>query len=230
MPRRRALRDVDASEVVGRLRLKLWAIAVGAVMGGVLGVGLAVRHGWPMLAAMCLAALAVGLAVFVTSRLLVAASGAAARVCYAPRGSSTPYQHELSHIQSLVARGDYHAAEQLYRDLVDDAGADHGPGPLLALARLYRDQLDDAERAGHYFRMARNHPGIGRGMELQLTRELIELYRDRLGRPERALPELARLAQLLKGSTRERLVREELADLKRQVVPGDSNGEGQQVL
>ncbi len=68
--------------------------------------------------------------------------------------------------------------------------------------------------------MARAAPGVWKApvlpeQERQVGRELVELYRHRLGEPMRVAPELARLAEGFPDTPEGRSAREELAELKR---------------
>ncbi len=216
----RRLRDVDAAEVVDRWRIALWALAVGLLLGGIVGYGIAERYGLPVVRTILLSAIAVGGAVALLSRLVVSGSGAAAGMFYAPRGGSTPYRPELSHIEALVARGDYQAAATLYRETIGGAAAAPDSEPMVKLARLYRDHLAKPEAAAEYFRRARALDESTAGLKLHLTEELIALHRS-TGQLGKAITELARLADMVRGSAREELIRQELIELKRQTASDD---------
>jgi len=90
------------------------------------------------------------------------------------------------------------------------------------LAELYRDELDDLEQAAVWYRRAAAVPGIGRDAERHILRALVELCRDRIGRPELAAPALSRAAKLHAGDRLGHWANQELNLIKRAMKTGSA--------
>lgn len=150
--------------------------------------------------------------VFVVTKTISESSGSAAGTIYHPSGRSTPVKHEYSYAESLVARGRYEEATVAYEVAVSEFPDD--PEPYLRIARLYRDKLEEYEQAVFWFKRARNDSAISSGQELLATQEIIEVYRDKLRTPKRAIPELARLLDRFPDNQTAGWARTELARLK----------------
>lgn len=108
-----------------------------------------------------------------------------------PSGESTPSKADYSYPQSLTERGHYEEAIAAYR--VCRTANPEDPEPYLGIARLYRDRLEAYDEALLWFKRARSESALTRAREMFITREIIELYTQRIGDPQRAIPELARL-------------------------------------
>lgn len=107
----------------------------------------------------------------------------------ATRGRSP---RDYSHARSLVIRGSYREAVEL---LGAEAAADpKDPEPLLLAARVLRDHLGQPQEAAGWLRRARVIQNLSPQQDITVTRELVELYEGPLASPEKALPELARVA------------------------------------
>jgi hypothetical protein len=96
--------------------------------------------------------------------------------------------------------------------------------PCLRFGRLLRDRLADPESAVVWFRRAgdRTHEA---GLAHLVTRELVELLGNRLDARERALPDLARLAELHADSPGGAWARAEIRRMKAGPDPGRTDGE-----
>jgi len=131
---------------------------------------------------------------------------------YTPSGDSTPYRGQLSQEETLIVRGRLEDAIEALsaraRDFPDD------PRPRLRLAELYRDEIGDLVEAVAWFRRTAAVPGIGLESERQVLREIVEICRDRLGRPELAAPALRRAADLHAGDRLGNWARQELKTLR----------------
>jgi tetratricopeptide (TPR) repeat protein len=172
--------------------------AVGMVLGAFLGIALVGGVG-------------AGLIVMVTERV-----GGMARVLYNPSGESTPHRREYSYAKSLVARGACEEAVEAYRAAISEDPRD--PAPYVAIARILRDELGRPADAAAWFRRARAEAQLDAGTGVLVARELIELYRTKLGEPLRAAPELARLAETAPDTPDGRWAAAELAELKRSIA------------
>ncbi|MDH4043865.1 MAG: hypothetical protein OEW06_05335 [Gemmatimonadota bacterium] len=129
-----------------------------------------------------------------------------------PSGATTPHRAEYSQAQALAVQGRYQEAVEAYE--VAAAESDGDPTPYLAIARIQRDHLTDYENAAAWFRRARRDARLAPGQELLVCQELIELYRGRLGAPRRAIPELARIPQIVPHTPQAESAVRELAKLR----------------
>ncbi len=215
-PKRGGLRDVDAAERVVRLRAAAYG-AFGGVAGAALGYFFLAEHGAPLLAvAICF--IAGWLVVSFGALALVGSAGRAASTLYAPSSGSTPRRKEHSRAESLVAAGRYEEAVAAFELAVAEDPSD--PTPYLRVARIYRDHLGRLEDAVRWFRRALRESGAPWGMAVLARKELIELFTHRMGTPERALPELARMAEELAGSPEGEWAAAKLRDIKARLYEG----------
>lgn len=184
------LRDTDSGEQANRLLILTWSLVAGLV-GGLAGLLVARSNGWATAPTMIAGFFSGALLAYFGVGFFSDLTADAASTIYAPGGGRTPGPLEYSHAESLVARARYDEALRVYQRHAAEHPED--PEPLLRIARLYRDRLEDNDHAARYLREARD-TAEDRGIRLLATRELIELYTNRMGQPMRALPELARLA------------------------------------
>lgn len=205
-------RDVDRHAQALRVRIALWSLP-GAILGGLAGL----LAGHPFLGA----AIGGGL-VFVFVSFVVGGSGRAAGTLHNPSGRSTPHEREYSAAESLVVRGRYPEAVAAFEAHVAEFPDD--PVPYLRLARIHRDHLDDQEAAAGWFKRALRDARPGPGQELLARRELIELYLNRSGEPQRAAPDLARLAEERPDTPEGQWAARELADLKERIRLDSGDG------
>jgi len=207
-PSGRRLKDTDSAERVHKLRAALYSIPGGVVLSAVLGSKFGV------LAGLIGVVLGWALAYFLIVGLMEGA-GKVAQTVYAPSGESTPMRREYSRAQALRAAGDYTEAVKTYETFVAEAPEE--PEPYIQIARILRDDLREYADAARWFRRARRDARLALGQDLLVAQELIELYRRKLGEPERAMPELARIADLVPGTPQAEAARRELAELRASV-------------
>lgn len=199
------LQDRDAAAAAFRLKTAYYAGA-GAVIGG---LGGAFKFG--PLGFVAGAALGYGV-VFYLTKLFVEGGGALMGKIYHPHGESTPHKREYSEAQALALRGLFQEAIDCYETYVAEFPDD--PEPYMGIARVYRDHLKRYDDAATWFRRARQAAGIDRGRELLVTREIIEVYMSKLRQPERAIPELARLADRFSGTREGDLAKVEIERIR----------------
>lgn len=204
-PGGRRLKDTDSAERLYKFRAAAYAIAGGVV----LGMGL----GWKLGPVAGLIGLPLGWAIayFVILGLMEGA-GRAAQTVYAPSGNSTPARREYSRAQALRAAGDYAEAVEAYEAFVAEFPAE--PEPYLQIARILRDDVHAFADAARWLRRVRLDAHLTLGQDLVVAQELIALYRHKLDEPERALPELARIADLVPGTPQAEAAKRELAELR----------------
>jgi tetratricopeptide (TPR) repeat protein len=186
-----------------------------AVLGFGVGLVWVVWLGWPLYTPP-LIAVAVWAFVQGTVRL---AGGVTSRYT-GLRGDSTPPKREYSAAQALAAQGRYREAVSAYE--LGAAESDGDPEPYLAIARILRDHLGELEGAGAWFRRARRDATLNKGLELLVTQELIELYTKRLGQPQRAIPELARIPRLVPGTPQAAAAERQVAAIRATVRDDDA--------
>ena len=197
------LKDIDSAARARTFKSLLYAIP-----GGVAGaMGSAFAGFGPLIG------FVVGfLIVFLVTKTVSEGAGAAAGKIYHPSGRSTPVKHEYSYAESLAARGRYEEAATAYEVAVSEYPED--PEPYIRIARLKRDKLNQYDDAVFWFKRARKDSDISGGQELLVTQEMIEIYRDKLGTPTRAIPELARIIDRFPGDQVADWARTEMARLR----------------
>ena len=216
LPARRGLRDKDAGERGILLHAAVAGIA-GAVVGTALGFFLLLERGAPgWLVPVC----ALLGAAFVAGSvlLLTNAAGSAASVLHAPSSGAPPRKSEHSRAEAMAAAGRYEEAITEFELAVAEDPSD--PTPYLRIARIHRDHLGRLEDAVRWFRRALRESQAPRGTAILARKELIELFTHRMGAPERALPELARMAAELAGSPEAEWAASELREIKARLSEG----------
>jgi len=212
--RRRSVRrrpaDVDAAARARWIQLLVW----GGLPGGLIGF---IAGSWVGgLAGGVVGALLVGAAAVGFGAAIAEAAGRLFARIHHPSGASTPSAPDLSRADSLAARGRWDEALTAYREAMAERPGD--PTPYLRIARLLRDELGRHEEAAHWFRRVRREVELGESLEVLVGRELVEIYRNRLGEPLRAAPELARLVERFGDAPVADWARRELRDVKAEVA------------
>jgi len=209
-------RDRDAQETALGLGLALWA-AIGGGLGGLLGLFLSAIRGYPLLPTMLGCAIAGAVIVWIIAERLATIAADAGAAIIIPSGRTTPARPEYSLADSFVARGRYEEAAAAYESAAaaDPAAVE----PCLRLGRLLRDRLDDPESAVTWLRRARDGTPDA-GLSLLITRELHRLFTGTLGDPQRALPDLARLAERHADTRGGAWARSEIRRLKAEPTSG----------
>lgn len=127
-------------------------------------------------------------------------------------GKSTPYAHDFSQEQALVARGDVATALALYERRIADAPDDHEA--RIRAADVYAREARDPVRAAALFHEAARLPGVPPVREVYAVRRFVDLHAGPLADVGPALRELARLADRHPGTDVARDARETIARLK----------------
>jgi tetratricopeptide (TPR) repeat protein len=198
-------KDTISAERLYKLRAGLYAIAGGVVMGMVLGwrfgtvIGMiGIPLGWTIAYVLILG--------------LLEGAARTAQTVYAPSGASTPARREYSRAQALRAAGEYPEAVAAYEAFATEFPEE--PEPYLQIAWILRDDLAAYGDAARWLRRARSEARLTLGQQLMVAQELIELYRHKLDEPQRAMPELARIADLVPGTPQATSAKLELAELR----------------
>lgn len=183
---------------------------MGFAAGGFLGLLGGVLSGHPVLGVI-LGVAVVGLGSYAVSEM----AGEAATIIYNPSGSSTPHGEHYSQAEALAVRGHYEDAVAAYQALISERP--DNPETYVRIARLLRDKMGGAEDAADWFRRAlATKPAVG--VELAIVRELVELYRHKLGAPGKAVPLLARIAERFEGRPEGEWASNELTDVRRRMA------------
>jgi tetratricopeptide (TPR) repeat protein len=223
-PGRRRLRDLDAAQRALFIRAVTWGGIPGGVLGGFLAWFLTLGRPAPIPALGIFAgAVLVGTLTTLFPILMAGAAGRAALIALGSSGHTPPRKKEYSFAQSLAARGLFEKAIAAYEEAVHGDPGD--PEPYLRIGRIYRDELDRPDDAARWFRRARRDAGMTPGQDLFVSRELVELYRNRLRRPGKALPELARMAETFAGTPDGEWAARELEALKAEMAKKGRGGQ-----
>jgi tetratricopeptide (TPR) repeat protein len=208
-PKRGGLKDSDVGERVTLVRA--WVSGMyGGALGALLGFFLVQKGAAFWVAVICF--LAGWLFVSLGTLLLVTSAGSAASTLFAPSSGAPPRKKEHSQAESLVARGMYEEAVTSFELAVADDPSDSAP--YLRIARVYRDHLGKPEDAARWFRRALREATLDAGVAFLVRKELVELYTHRTRTPERALPDLARMADELAGTPEGEWAAAELKEIK----------------
>ncbi|HKJ01737.1 MAG TPA: tetratricopeptide repeat protein [Longimicrobiales bacterium] len=206
----KGVRDVHGARSSVRMYATVAAVP-SFLMGAALGVFLVIQGTAPVwIAALCPFILATAAAVAVV--WITGSAGSAASTLYTPSGKTTPPKRQYSQAEAMVVQGRYEDGITAFELAVSEDATD--PTPYLRIARVYRDHLNRNEDAARWFRRALRESAIPGGLALLALKELEEVFTHRLGQPERALPDLARLAEELAGTDGGAWAARRLAEIK----------------
>ena len=127
-------------------------------------------------------------------------------------GSTTPYEEQYSHQQSLVMRGQLDDALASFEAIVQ--GNPDAVKPRVRAAELYSREKGNHARAAQLLTEVQRIPAAGVGDFVYATHRLVDLYTGPLNEPGRAMVELRRLIERLPGSPAAEQARDALATLK----------------
>lgn len=215
------VKDTDSVRTAQRILALGYAGWLG-ILGMFVGFAIAYMNGGNVFLYV-LAGLVIGTALAMFIGLYFAGgAGSAASTVYMPSGKSVPPVRQYSLADSLIARERFDDAVAELTRCAAQYPAD--AEPRVRLARLHRDRLHDHERAIHWFRQTLAVSALDPGVEIGVTRELIEVYTHRLRTPVRALPDLARLAQRHPASPAGEWARREMAEIKSAMREDEARG------
>ncbi len=187
---------------------------MGGLIGALAGLGLSYMDRWNGLVGIIVGFLLGVLIAFVVITLAGEGAASLAGMILHPSGEATPGRPEYSYPQSLAARGHYEEAIAAYELCCAEHPQD--PEPYLRIARLHRDELDMYDEALRWFKRARSEPALEPGQEILITREIVELYASRIGEPQQAIPELARLVDRFPDDPVSGWAKQEIARLRQE--------------
>jgi hypothetical protein len=127
-------------------------------------------------------------------------------------GSTTPYEEQYSHEQSLVMRGQLDDALASFEAILQ--GNPDAVKPRVRAAELYAREKGNNVRAAQLLVEIQRIPSTSVGDYVYATHRLVDLYTGPLNEPGRAMVELRRLIERLPGSAAADQAREALATLK----------------
>src|SRR6478735_12419267 len=127
-------------------------------------------------------------------------------------GSTTPYEEQYSHEQSLVMRGQVDDALASFEAILQ--GNPDAVKPRVRAAELYAREKGNHARAAQLLTEVQRIETAGVGDFVYATHRLVDLYTGPLNEPGRAMVELRRLIERLPGTPAADQAREALATLK----------------
>jgi hypothetical protein len=131
---------------------------------------------------------------------------------FAVDGSTTPYEEQYSHEQSLVMRGQIDEALASFESIL--AERPDAAKPRIRAAELYVREKGDHARAAQLLAEVQRIPTAKTGDFIYATHRLVDLYTGPLDEPGRAMVELRRLIERLPGSGAAAQARKALTALK----------------
>jgi tetratricopeptide (TPR) repeat protein len=144
---------------------------------------------------------------------IAALGGRAAGTLYNPSGTGTPRKAELSHAESLAARGLYQEAMVAFEVAIAQKPED--ADIYLRVARIHRDRSRRFAESAAWFKRALERTDPSSPLALLVTRELCELYASKLPEQRRRIaPVLGRLVEERPGTPEAEWATEELRRVK----------------
>ena len=136
-----------------------------------------------------------------------------------PTGESTPYEHQFSREESLVALGDIVGAIAAYETAI----ASHpiataaGVSVRIRAAELYMGAGANPARAAELFREIQRIPDVAPTQDIYVSNRLIDLLLGPLKQPSRALVELRRIIERYPTSSAATHARTAITTVRRQI-------------
>lgn len=131
---------------------------------------------------------------------------------FAVDGSTTPYEEQYSHEQSLVMRGQIDEALASFESII--RGNPAAVKPRVRAAELYSREQGNHLRAAQLLSEVQRIESAGAGDVVYATHRLVDLYTGSLNQPGRAMVELRRLIEKFPGTPAAEQARDALAALK----------------
>lgn len=147
-------------------------------------------------------------------RMVFGGADRSARSIYMPRGTSTPYATQYSHIDTLEARGDIAGAVGAWEKAA--IAEPNNPWPLIRAGELYMRTLGEPATALDRFKAAREVVSISLDHRLYVTQKIVDLYLGPINEPGRALVELRRMVETFPDRREAQFARGAIARLKAQ--------------
>ena len=136
-----------------------------------------------------------------------------------PTGESTPYEHQFSGEESLVARGDIAGASRAYEAAIAEHPITTSAGISVRIraAELYMGAGANPTRAAELFREIQRVPDVAPTQDIYVSNRLIDLLLGPLKQPSRALVELRRIIERYPTSSAAIHARTALTTVRRQI-------------
>lgn len=184
---------------------------LGAIIGGVAASKLGFGNRGIVVFAIAGAILG-ALFVFAMMRALPWLGGAAMQAALMPSGSTTPYETDFSYESALAMKGDVESALASFEEKI--AANPGNAAARLKAAEMYSGAGNPA-RARELYREVQRIPGVEARDDVFASYRLVDLYRGKLGEPDKSLPEFRRLIERYPNSNIEQQARDALARLKK---------------
>ena len=171
-------------------------------------------------------ALVVTAAIGWAGREFATAAGEAVGRFVLPTGESTPYEHQFSREESLVARGAIPDAVAAYEDAIATLPITTpiGVSARIRAAELYMGQGANIARAAELFREIQRLPDVAPTQDIYVSNRLIDLLLGPMNQPARALVELRRIIDRYPTSSAATHARAAITTVKRQISEAGSSG------
>jgi tetratricopeptide (TPR) repeat protein len=134
-----------------------------------------------------------------------------------PSGNTTPYETDFSYELALAMKGDTRLALESFEEKI--AAQPLGATVRLKAAEMYQS-AGQFDRARDLYREVQRIPNVTSKDDVIASYRLIDLYRGKLGDPNKSLPEFRRLIERYPNSQIEQNAREALANLKKDISFG----------
>jgi hypothetical protein len=136
-----------------------------------------------------------------------------------PTGESTPYEHQFSREEALVARGEIAGAVESLEAAIATMSLETPTGISVRIraAELYMGKAADPKRAVALLREVQRHPGLPPSQDIYVSNRLIDLLLGPLDQPSRALFELRRIADRYPDSSAATHARAAIVTVKRRI-------------
>jgi hypothetical protein len=221
-PYRRTMFDRHGPDAAMRLRVVPYVVVTFVCMVA-LFAALRQKHGYSGFLVLPFAAVATTAVAWAGLRVATAA-GEAIGHFVVPSGESTPYEHQFSREESLVARGDIAGALESLEMAIraTPIAAQTGVAVRIRAAELHMAEGGTIARAVALFREVQRFPGVTAGQDIYVSNRLIDLLLGPFDQPARALVELRRIIDRYPSSSAAMHARTAITTVKRH-LRGEAN-------
>lgn len=205
--------DKHGDDGIVMIRALPWAIYGGGTMGALLGGAAGTSYGPTGVLVGGLIGFFVGTGVsyWITTLVVRGGAGLALRTLQ-PDGSTTPYQHDFSQIESFVVRGELTSAATLWDETLAEYPKD--VEAHVRAADFFAGPIARHERAMILYRTVQQMPHAPAERHLYVAQRIVDLYLGPLPDKGRAIVELRKIVDRWPNSTAARFGRDAIARLK----------------
>lgn len=201
----------DGPALIRSIVFALTMLPLGGAGGVALGIKLGLRVPAVVLCGVAGAVLG-SVLIFFLIRVVPNFGGAAMQATLMPSGNTTPYETDYSYESALAMKGDVKGALESFEEKV--ALSPNNSVVRLKAAEMYLG-AGNFQRARDLYREVQRIPDVDGRDDVIASYRLIDLYREKIGEPAKALPEFRRLIERYPNSQTEQNAREALTKLKK---------------